>query len=306
MAEEQIVAEEQYETEVKFYNRYNHGATAMMRPGLVDMMNDLIDNLYETRYEELYHQNAYREVTGRQVSMPSTELPEEMSHFILQMSRGYLLNSGLHFMDVDYEKIPLEIDKIWTTDSKENDYIANHSHFGLVAGVFYLKIPPQVSEFNDEGKFYVHHDEPGFTDINPLTSIRPKGTDLIIPEEGKMTVFPAWLKHSVSPFYGPGIRRAASFNVICPEHDQHKYTVVNLEKDFIGKRRKVEEVLKIDTAGGPDAKIQGDGDLSNVNSSEGLKPDTTDSPTAKTQGDKNLSKGVNVDNLFYDKDKFNA
>jgi hypothetical protein len=306
MAEEQIVAEEQYETEVKFYNRYNHGATAMMRPGLVDMMNDLIDNLYETRYEELYHQNAYREVTGRQVSMPSTELPEEMSHFILNMARGYLLNSGLHFMDVDYSKIPLEIDKIWTTDSKENDYIANHSHFGLVAGVMYLKVPSQVAEFNDEGKFYVHHDEPGFTDINPLTSIRPKGTDLIIPEEGKMTVFPAWLKHSVSPFYGPGIRRAASFNVICPEHDQHKYTVVNLEKDFIGKRRKVEEVLKIDTAGGPDAKIQGDGDLSNVDSSEGLKPDTTDSPTAKTQGDKNLSKGVNVDNLFYDKDKFNA
>ena len=306
MAEEQIVTEEQYETEVKFYNRYNHGATAMMRPGLVDMMNDLIDNLYETRYEELYHQNAYREVTGRQVSMPSTELPEEMSHFILNMARGYLLNSGLHFMDVDYSKIPLEIDKIWTTDSKENDYIANHSHFGLVAGVMYLKVPPQVAEFNDEGKFYVHHDEPGFTDVNPLTSIRPKGTDLIIPEEGKMTVFPAWLKHSVSPFYGPGIRRAASFNVICPEHDQHKYTVVDLEKDFIGKRRKVEEVLKIDTAGGPDAKIQGDGDLSNVNSSEGLKPDTTDSPTAKTQGDGDLSKGVNADSLFYDKDNFNA
>ena len=306
MAEEQIVTEEQYETEVKFYNRYNHGATAMMRPGLVDMMNDLIDNLYETRYEELYHQNAYREVTGRQVSMPSTELPEEMSHFILNMARGYLLNSGLHFMDVDYSKIPLEIDKIWTTDSKENDYIANHSHFGLVAGVMYLKVPPQVSEFNDEGKFYVHHDEPGFTDVNPLTSIRPKGTDLIVPEEGKMTVFPAWLKHSVSPFYGPGIRRAASFNVICPEHDQHKYTVVDLEKDFIGKRRKVEEVLKIDTAGGPDAKIQGDGDLSNVNSSEGLKPDTTDSPTAKTLGDGDLSKGVSTDSLFYDKDNFNA
>jgi hypothetical protein len=300
------MAEEQYETEVKFYNRYNHGATANMRPGLVDIMNEIIDNLYETRYEELYHQNAYREVTGRQVSMPPSELPEEMSHFILQMSRGYLLNSGLHFMDVDYEKVPLEIDKIWTTDSKENDYIANHSHFGLVAGVFYLKIPPQVSEFNDEGKFYVHHDEPGFTDVNPLTSIRPKGTDLIVPQEGMFTIFPAWLKHSVSPFYGPGVRRAVSFNVICPEHEHHKYTVVDLEKNFIGKRRKVEEVLKIDTAGGPDAKIQGDGDLSNVNSSEGLKPDTTDSPTAKTQGDENLSKGVSTDSLFYDKDNFNA
>ena len=78
------------------------------------------------------------------------------------------------------------------------------------------------------------------------------------------TIFPAWLKHSVSPFYGPGVRRAVSFNVICPEDEKHKYTVVDLEKDFIGKRRKVENVLKIDTAGGPDAKLQGDNDLRGI------------------------------------------
>ena len=258
------MAEEQYETEVAFYNRYHHGATANMRPGLVDQMNEIIDNLYETRFEELYHQNAYREVTGKQLSMPKSELPEEMHHFIMQMSRGYIMNSGLHHMDVDWQNIPLEIDKIWTTDSKENDYIANHSHFGLVAGVFYLKIPPIVSEFNDEGKFYIHHDEPGFTDINPLSSIRPKGADMIIPKEGMFTIFPSWLKHSVSPFWGPGIRRAVSFNVICPEEEKHKYTVVDLEKKFIGKRRKVEEVLKIDTEGGPDAKVQGVTDLHGV------------------------------------------
>ena len=214
--QEKKMAEEQYETEVKFYNRYNHGATANMRPGLVDIMNEIIDNLYETRYEELYHQNAYREVTGRQVSMPPSELPEEMVHFILQMSRGYIMNSNLHFMDVDWENVPLEIDKIWTTDSKENDYIATHSHFGLVAGVFYLKIPPQVSEFNDEGKFYVHHDEPGFTDVNPLTSIRPKGIDLIVPQEGMFTIFPAWLKHWVAPYKSDCIRISVSGNF----HDQ--------------------------------------------------------------------------------------
>ena len=44
------MAEEQYETEVAFYNRYHHGATANMRPGLVDQMNEIIDNLYETRF----------------------------------------------------------------------------------------------------------------------------------------------------------------------------------------------------------------------------------------------------------------
>ena len=48
-------------TEVKFYNRYNHGATANMRSGLVDEMNEIIDKLYDERLEELSH-HAYREV----------------------------------------------------------------------------------------------------------------------------------------------------------------------------------------------------------------------------------------------------
>ena len=304
LKQEKTMAE--YETQVAFYQRYNYGATANMRKELVDQMNKLLDGLYENRYDELYHQNAFRQVKGKQITIPVDLLPKEMSDFILTMGSGYLQNSGLHFMGIDPAKINLQIQEIWATDSEENDYNPCHSHFGLMSGVFYLKVPPIVSEFNDEGKFYVHHDEPGFTDVNPLSSIRPKGTDLIIPQEGMFTIFPSWLKHSVSPFYGPGIRRAVSFNVICPEEEKHKYTVVDLEKKFIGKRRKVEEVLKIDTAGGPDAKIQGDGDLSNVNSSDGLKPDTTDSPTTKTQGDENLSKGVSTDSLFYDKDNFNA
>ena len=60
------------------------------------------------------------------------------------------------------------------------------------------------------------------------------------------------------------IRRAVSFNVICPEEEKHKYTVVEAEREMIGKRRKVEEVLKIDTEGGPDAKVQGVTDLHGV------------------------------------------
>ena len=43
------MAEEQYETEVEFYTRYNHGASARMRPGLVDEMNEIIDKLYDER-----------------------------------------------------------------------------------------------------------------------------------------------------------------------------------------------------------------------------------------------------------------
>ena len=100
--------------------------------------------------------------------------------------------------------------------------------------------------------------------LDVLLALCEQGIDLVVPEEGKFTIFPSWLKHSVSPFYGPGVRRAVSFNVICPESEQHKYTIVEHEKSFIEKRRKIEKVLKIDTAGGPDAKLKGDRDISKV------------------------------------------
>ena len=140
------LAEQGYKTEVKLYQRYNFAAAGNMRKELVDQMNGLIDDLYETRYEELYHQNAFREVKGKQLTIPVEELPKEMSDYILNMGRGYLCNSGLYFMGVDPTKINLKIHRIWATDSEETDYNPAHSHFGLMSGVFYLKVPPQFQK----------------------------------------------------------------------------------------------------------------------------------------------------------------
>ena len=258
MKQEKIMAE--YETQVSFYQRYNYGATAPMRKELVDQMNKILDDLYENRYEELFHQNAFRQVKGKQLELPVDLLPKEMSDFILTMGRGYLQNSGLHFMDTDPAKINLEIETIWATDSEENDYNPCHSHFGLMSGVFYLKVPPQVSEVNEEGSFNFHHTENGYVDVNPYNTIRPKGNDMVIPEVGKFLIFPAWLKHSVAPFFGPGIRRAVSFNLVCP--DASKWTHRPTKEPF--PRRQFEQSLKIDTAGGPDAKLKGDRDISSA------------------------------------------
>ena len=249
-----------YETEVAFYQRYNFAATANIRPELVDLMNETIDGLYENHYDELYHENAFRRVKGKQLLLPKEMLPKEMSDFILSMGRSYLCNSGLNDTLIDPAKINLEIHSIWATDSEENDYNPIHSHFGLMSGVFYLKVPPQVLEVNEEGSFSIHHSDDGYVDINPLQSIRPKGYDMVIPEVGKFLIFPAWLKHSVTPFFGPGIRRAVSYNLICPEASEWNPTVA---KEPYNKRN-FEQSLKIDTAGGPDAKIQGDRDISNV------------------------------------------
>ena len=250
----------EYETQVAFYQRYNYGATADMRKELVDQMNRILDDLYENRYEELYHQNAFREVKGKQVTIPLDVLPKEMIDYILTMGKGYICSSGLHFMGIDPTKINLKIDEIWVTDSEENDYNPCHSHFGLMSGVFYLKVPAQVSEVNEEGSFNFHHAEDGYVDINPLQSIRPKGIVVELPQTGKFIIFPAWLKHSVNSFFGPGVRRAVSFNLVCPEAS--KWTHRPTKEPF--PRRQFEQSLKIDTAGGPDAKLKGDRDISNV------------------------------------------
>ena len=213
-----------YETEVAFYQRYNYAATANMRKELVDLMNETIDGLYENHYDELYHENAFRRVKGKQLLLPNEMLPKEMSDFIMSVGRVYLCNSGLQLSSVDPAKINLEIQHIWATDSEENDYNPTHSHFGLMSGVFYLKVPPQVSEVNEEGSLNFHHAENGYVDVNPYNTIRPKGYDMVIPETGKFIIFPGWLKHSVNPFFGPGIRRAASFNLVCPETSERKLT----------------------------------------------------------------------------------
>ena len=249
-----------YETEVAFYQRYNYAATANMRKELVDLMNEIIDDLYENHYDELYHENAFRQVKGKQLLIPNEKLPKEMSDFIMSMGRGYLCNSGLQPSSVDPAKINLEIQQIWVADSEENDYNPTHSHFGLMSGVFYLKVPPQVSEVNEEGSLNFHHAENGYVDVNPYNTIRPKGNDMVIPEVGKFLIFPAWLKHSASPFFGPGIRRAVSFNLVCPEASKWIHTPT--KEPF--PRRQFEQSLKIDTAGGPDAKLKGDRDISNV------------------------------------------
>ena len=252
--------EQGYDTQVSLHQRYNYAASSNMRKELVDQMNKFLDDLYENRYEELYHQNAFREVKGKQVGIPIEELPKEMTDYILNMGKGYLNNSGMYFMGIDPTKINLKIHRIWSTDSEENDYNPVHSHYGLMSGVFYLKVPPQVSDANDEGNFLFHLEGNGFMDVNPLQSIRPKSCIVELPKTGRFIIFPGWLKHSVNPFFGPGIRRACSFNLVCPEASDWKPGPI--EEPF--GRRQFEQSLKIDTAGGPDAKIQGDRDISKL------------------------------------------
>ena len=240
LKQEKMVDEQEYETKVAFHQRYNYAASSDMREELVDQMNEILDGFYETRYDELYHENAFRQVKGKQITIPVEELPKEMSDYILTLGRGYLCNSGLQFMGVDPTTIDLEIQQIWATDSKENDYNPPHSHAGLMSGVFYLKVPPQVLETNEEGVLNFLLAEDGYVDVSPYTTVRPNTQIFVNPEVGKFYIFPGWLKHSVNPFFGSGVRRAVSFNLVCPETSERKLTT--FKEPYVKRKIEPEEI----------------------------------------------------------------
>jgi len=86
----------EYETQVAFYQRYNYGATADMRKELVDQMNRILDDLYENRYDELYHQNAFREVKGKQITIPLDVLPKVFAnHPMSELATNLWINNQI-------------------------------------------------------------------------------------------------------------------------------------------------------------------------------------------------------------------
>jgi len=222
-----------FDGDIQLHQRYNFAASSTMKKNLVDQMNKFSDNFYETHWKESDRKYSPRRMKGKEITIPAEMIPKEMLDFIITMGKGYLCNSGLRFMNINPATINLEIERIWVRDSEETDYISTHSHVGLLSGTFYLKVPPQVFSVNEEGSLNFHLSEDGFLDLNPLQSIRPKDHFMELPEEGKFIIFPAWLKHSVTPFHGPGIRRAVSFNLICPHADEWK--LVPLHNKRIGE-----------------------------------------------------------------------
>ena len=48
-----------------------------------------------------------------------------------------------------------------------------------------------------------------------MLDLKHPTAEYIFPEEGKMLIFPHWLFHLVTPFFGEGERRTLSANFSC-------------------------------------------------------------------------------------------
>ena len=114
-----------------------------------------------------------------------------------------------------------------------------HEH-GTVSGrgvsmIAFLKVPPQIAEleerFVNPGKpqSNLNHGNSGSTDgvtqfIWDMNSMydaprfKHPTYASVYPQVGKVAVFPIWLHHQVSPFYGEGERRTMSCNIDIINH----------------------------------------------------------------------------------------
>ena len=95
----------------------------------------------------------------------------------------------------------------WVVNSVAGDFNPIHQHDGIISAAGWLMMPESIQ--NDEEKEYAGWIE--FMYGENLNLINNKHS--VKPEVGQIFMFPSWLRHTVYPFRGNGIRRSISFNV---------------------------------------------------------------------------------------------
>ena len=119
-------------------------------------------------------------------------------------------HAGPHKVETD--SIVTEIDEAWIVSQYENEYNPIHWHPNCsVSAVMYLKVP-DFSKRKIAGK--KNSIDGAITFINKCSPNRllEEGVFTVMPEVGKLYMFPSYLLHTVYPFQGEGERRSVSFN----------------------------------------------------------------------------------------------
>jgi hypothetical protein len=134
-----------------------------------------------------------------------------------------------------YKKRPEYImSAMWINYQKENEFNPPHDHDGKLSFVIYLKIPEELKKENKDynGKSC------GPGGIQFLYGEGPREAVTYMsyfPEELDMFIFPAWLKHWVSPFRSKCTRISVSGNV----HDSAPLNnIVNFAPEYLKDREK--------------------------------------------------------------------
>ena len=203
---------------------------------LHDEIDDTLLNAINKQCDELLIDNEELEATSQlldtiyhgyatNIKNPGHELRDK----IFTLSYNYIksFEQSTHTNIFDDNKHRLAITKMWFLDLQDKDYLQAHHHHGghnILSGVIYLKVPESLNQNYDTEfpKNWVRRGKTPYANgcieftYNPMVlpdKLISSDTYLIRPEVKHIYVWPAWLFHTVYPYFGPGDRRSLVFNI---------------------------------------------------------------------------------------------
>ena len=150
------------------------------------------------------------------------QLPQDLGLLLMTTAEHYAKQHNIISKSMD-------ISSLWSIHSYAGDYNPLHEHgtSGLgVSCILFLKVPPQIRGTESSKMMSMNNSSgscDGWTQFvwganghMDTSNFRHSTESFVQPEVGKLVMFPIWLKHQVSPFFGEGERRTLSTNIdIC-------------------------------------------------------------------------------------------
>ena len=131
------------------------------------------------------------------------------------------------------------VSALWINYQRQFDFNPPHDHDGKLSFVIYLSIPDKLKEENEayKGKSC------GPGGIQFMYGEGPRNAVTYMsyfPKEGDMFIFPAWLKHWVSPFNSDCVRVSVSGNVhdSAPLSQVRKGMLKNEDEEYLKELKK--------------------------------------------------------------------
>lgn len=185
-----------------------HGPSMNIQPIPLDNIGvyttDLPASLFDEIKKDIDRLDGASKITSS-LSAPGTPdhyrlspaVEDKLTWFVREMIEQYMQDDpyvGSAMMTV---RVPhLEFNQPWVNIQKQNEFVPNHIHEGILSYVVWVQIPEAIS-FKNPTDVSGHFE---FTYSNILGKAIGKTVGLDKTFEGKIMLFPAGLRHCVYPF----------------------------------------------------------------------------------------------------------
>ena len=258
IAQESVAAlAESEQSDDQKFEEENHGLKFAIRPiknfaigriefplGIIDEVNQHIDEVIISKSDSF---------AGGLVGQLKNNERSAQLDFPLDDEVGGQLKTvfnqiGTTYLKQGYDRdSKAEVCQCWTNHAYAGDYNPYHDHgvqtLAGLSGFLWLKVPNCI-EILDEVPTSLHNASgsiDGFTHLiwgtntrKDVLQLHSQTEDYVKPIVGTMLVFPNWLKHQVTPFFGDGERRsmAMNWNVIDSEQELMKHMSEREKENF--------------------------------------------------------------------------